>query len=146
MQPGSFLFMDGDYSQNQALPAEGGAAGCFEQSLLVRAAVISSDDTAGRRVLDAGSKAVDLLSGPPSLAKRGEAAYALGKSFDKVEFKLGGDEHGCLVNVPPGALPIGSVVDLVPSHCDPTVNLHSHFIGIRGGTIEDIFEIDARGW
>ncbi|MEP7100071.1 MAG: DSD1 family PLP-dependent enzyme, partial [Burkholderiales bacterium] len=38
---------------------------------------------------------------------------------------------------------------LVPGHCDPTVNLHDHFIALRGGlahgVVEAIWPIDARG-
>ena len=38
---------------------------------------------------------------------------------------------------------------LVPGHCDPTVNLHDHLIGVRGGlehgTVERIIRVDARG-
>mmetsp|Transcript_10987 Transcript_10987/g.34986 ORF Transcript_10987/g.34986 Transcript_10987/m.34986 type:complete len:303 (-) Transcript_10987:439-1347(-) len=66
LQPGSYLFMDGDYGQNEPFPpAARGAA--FAQSLFVQTAVISANDAAGRRVVDAGTKAIDLLSGAPSV-------------------------------------------------------------------------------
>ena len=81
--------MDGDYGQNEPFPpAARGAA--FAQSLFVQTAVISANDAAGRRrvgathllravsgpcmelplgrrVVDAGTKAIDLLSGAPSV-------------------------------------------------------------------------------
>lgn len=60
-------------------------------------------------------------------------------------FSSGGDEHGVLNGVPPGLLPVGSKVALIPSHCDPTVNQHFAFIGVRAGVVEQIFPIDARG-
>ena len=41
--------------------------GRFEQSIFVLATVISANAAAGRRVLDAGNKACDLLSGMPQL-------------------------------------------------------------------------------
>ena len=31
------------------------------------------------------------------------------------------------------------------SHCDPTVNLHDYFVGVRDGKVEALWEIDARG-
>ena len=137
LQPGSFLFMDGDYAQNE----NGGGSAVFEPSLFVRATVIScSGGDGGRRVIDAGSKAIDLLCGAPTLAP--SSAAELG---DGVTYVLGGDEHGILLNVPPGMLPVGSAVQLVPSHCDPAVNLHSAFIGVRDGVCEHVFPIDARG-
>ena len=40
---------------------------------------------------------------------------------------------------------LGATLQLVPSHCDPTVNLHDFFVGVRGGLVETLFEIDARG-
>jgi D-serine deaminase-like pyridoxal phosphate-dependent protein len=44
---------------------------------------------------------------------------------------------------------LGDTVWLIPGHCDPTVNLHDHLIGVRGGlehgTVERIIRVDARG-
>jgi D-serine deaminase-like pyridoxal phosphate-dependent protein len=75
-------------------------------------------------------------------------------SFDaerELEFANGGDEHGILrpagasVRVPE----IGRMLWLIPGHCDPTVNLHDAMIGVSGGlrsgTVQRIFRVDARG-
>jgi D-serine deaminase-like pyridoxal phosphate-dependent protein len=172
LQPGSFLFMDGDYNRNET-PL---GTPVFKQSLFVHATVISANQVDGRRVLDAGSKAVDLVSGPPTLAvqaARESSASPLASAVGAtsmsapmtsssesgllglnattagwataVTFRAGGDEHGILENVPQGELPIGATVRLVPSHCDPTVNLHTDFIGFEGGVCSHIFPIEARG-
>ena len=45
-------------------------------------------------------------------------------------FKSGGDEHGILLGVPGDQLPVGATLSLVPSHCDPTVNLHDYLVGV----------------
>ena len=41
------------------------------------------------------------------------------------------------------------MVWLIPGHCDPTVNLHNHLIGVTGGLhkgrVEKIIRVDARG-
>ena len=71
-----------------------------------------------------------------------ELATALGK----VEYVSGGDEHGILHNVPDGALPVGSTLQLIPSHCDPTCNLHDYLVGVRDERVEELWEIDARGY
>ena len=61
------------------------------------------------------------------------------------------DEHGILTaETDETPLPtIGSMLWLVPSHCDPTVNLHDTLIGVRGGlvrgVVERIIAVDARG-
>ena len=51
-----------------------------------------------------------------------------------------------LHGVPEGALPVGATMQLIPSHCDPTANLHDYFVGVRDGFVEELFEIDARGY
>ena len=108
----------------------------------MHATVISSDAAAGKRVLDAGTKAVDLLCGAPKLAS---IDGPLPRELAGVGFRNGGDEHGILTGVPAGLLPLGSTVQLAPSHCDPTVNLHDWLVGVRGGVVETCWPIDARG-
>ena len=63
------------------------------------------------------------------------------------------DEHGVLKPTGPdgtGRMPaLDETVWLVPGHCDPTVNLHSHMVGVAGGlahgTVKKIYTVDARG-
>ena len=122
VQPGSFCLMDGDYLANDYDDAP------FERSLAVRATVVSRP-TADRAVVDAGSKAVDLVSGAPTLAVG--------------SFRSGGDEHGIIDG--PGDLACGDHVELFPSHCDPCVNLHDYWVCHRGGVVEAVVPVDARG-
>jgi 3-hydroxy-D-aspartate aldolase len=42
-------------------------------------------------------------------------------------------------------LKLGEKVKLIPGHCDPTVNLHDWYIGVRGGRVEALWPITARG-
>ena len=42
-------------------------------------------------------------------------------------------------------LKIGQKIRLIPGHCDPTVNLHDWYIGIRNGIVESIWSVEARG-
>ena len=122
VQPGSFCLMDGDYLANDYDDAP------FERSLAVRATVVSRP-TPDRAVVDAGSKAVDLVSGAPTLAVG--------------SFRSGGDEHGIIDG--PGDLACGDHVELFPSHCDPCVNLHDYWVCHRGGVVEAVVPVDARG-
>ena len=127
---------DGDYAANE----EGYSL--FAQSLFVHSTVISADEGAGKRVIDAGSKALDLLSGAPRLAC---IDGPVDPPLVSVHYQSGGDEHGILRGVPEGSLPVGSTVQLAPSHCDPTVNLHDYLLGVRGDGVEHCWPIDARG-
>ena len=56
------------------------------------------------------------------------------------------DEHG-KVRIPAGAAPLrlGDKVMLIPGHCDPTVNLHDWYVAVRGGRVESLWPISARG-
>ena len=56
------------------------------------------------------------------------------------------DEHG-KIEIAPGAAPLhlGDKVWLIPGHCDPTINLHDAFIGVRDGRVECVWPITARG-
>jgi D-serine deaminase-like pyridoxal phosphate-dependent protein len=131
LQAGSYVFLDRDYADNEATPH----APAFEHALFVKSRVISRGTS--HAVVDAGHKSHAIDSGLPRPWKR------------DLEFANGGDEHGILR--PRGdALPaIGDTVWLVPGHCDPTVNLHDHYVVVRGGlehgTVADIWPVDARG-
>lgn len=142
LQTGSYLFMDADYAANQ--PDE--AQPVFEHALFVQAQVISRREDApggGHAVCDAGHKSHAIDSGLPRVWGR------------PLQFANGGDEHGVLYlggdELAEGArLPdIGELVWLVPGHCDPTVNLHDFYIGVRGGLqdgrVERVIPVDARG-
>ncbi len=39
----------------------------------------------------------------------------------------------------------GEKILLVPGHCDPTVNLYDWYVGIRGGQVERVWPVAARG-
>lgn len=134
LQAGSYVFMDRDYADNTPLTG----APRFEHALFVKCQVISRADD--RAVVDAGHKSHAIDSGLPVVWGRSD-----------LEFFNGGDEHGVLRRRDPAAhLPaLGDTVWLVPGHCDPTVNLHDHLVGVRGGldhgTVERLITVDARG-
>jgi D-serine deaminase-like pyridoxal phosphate-dependent protein len=137
LQAGSYVFMDVEYAEalrdgRNALP--------FETSLFVQTAVVSVESAkvpGGYVTTDAGLKCFategpkpEVMSGAPSGATYGYA----------------GDEHGRLSFAPGSAVPaLGSHIELVTPHCDPTVNLHDFYHVVRGDTLVDIWPVDARG-
>lgn len=129
LQAGSYLFMDRDYAGNERDPAQPP----FEHALFVKSQVMSV--CASHAVVDAGHKSHAIDSGLP-------AVHGLA-----LDYANGGDEHGILRGAVLPAL--GDTVWLIPGHCDPTVNLHDHLLGVRGGlehgTVEQIIRVDARG-
>ncbi|MBA4790400.1 MAG: DSD1 family PLP-dependent enzyme [Rhizobiales bacterium] len=126
LQPGSYALMDADYARN----AFDGPV--FAHALTLHATVISTA-VPGQAVLDVGYKGAAVDSGPPVPVS--PASEVLGMS----------DEH-TLVRQPDGApLVVGDRVILLPSHVDPTVNLHDWFVGVRDGRVEALWPIAARG-
>ena len=134
LQAGSYLFMDADYAANEHAPH----APVFEHALFVKSQVMSLGHS--HAVVDAGHKSHAIDSGLPQVWGR------------ELVFDNGGDEHGIL-RLRAGSIDslpaLGDTVWLVPGHCDPTVNLHDHFIAVRGGlqhgVAEAVWPVDARG-
>ena len=89
----------------------------------------------GRAVLDAGLKASSVDSGLPQLWNREGLIYTRAS-----------DEHGVLEIAPEAQAPaLGEKLLLVPGHCDPTVNLYDWYVCVRGGVVEALWPISARG-
>jgi D-serine deaminase-like pyridoxal phosphate-dependent protein len=130
IQPGSYIFMDADYARNEwsaPLPR-------FEHALFVLCTAMSrpSSDLA---IVDAGLKASSVDSGMPAVWKKP------GLSYTKAS-----DEHGWVQAAGGAAAPaLGEKLLLVPGHCDPTVNLYDWYVCVRGGVVEGLWPITARG-
>src|SRR6266566_3234352 len=132
LQVGSYVFMDTEYARIRG--GDGRPYAEFEHSLFVLASVISVP-TADRAIVDAGLKSYSAERGPPWVHDRPD-----------VEVTGVSDEHGKL-KVGPRARPLslGEKVWLIPGHCDPTVNLHDWYVGVRKGRVETLWPINARG-
>jgi D-serine deaminase-like pyridoxal phosphate-dependent protein len=137
LQCGSYIFMDADYARNKG--SDGGLVDAYEHALFVYATVMSAP-ALERAVVDAGLKAFAFDSGMPVPWKLPGASY-----------HRPSDEHGVLDVSACSARPRrGDKVLLVPGHCDPTVNLHDGYVGVRGfGTsaahVECLWPVAARG-
>jgi len=132
LQAGSYIFMDTDYAKIGGKNSDRFAD--FEHSLFVLSTVISVP-VADRAIVDAGLKSYSGEKGPPWV-----------HGLEDVEQVGVSDEHGKL-KLGPRAKPlaIGDKVMLIPGHCDPTVNLHDWYVGVRNGRVEALWPIAARG-
>ncbi|BCJ89658.1 alanine racemase [Terrihabitans soli] len=132
LQPGSYVFMDGDYARN--FSADGSSYRPFRQSLFVLTRVLraAAPDVV---YVDAGVKALNLDSGMPTLHERPDLV-----------FTKASDEQGRIETLPGGKTPaLGELLHIVPSHCDPTVNQFDWMVAVRGGRVTDVWPVDARG-
>ena len=132
LQPGSYLFGDAQYAP---VLANGVEESPFETALFLQSAVISTN-AADYVTIDAGVKSL-ATDGPLPLLARGAAAACTYAFF--------GDEHGKIfaaVNQRPS---LGSRIELVTPHCDPTVNLHDVIHVVEEDALVAIWPIEGRG-
>lgn len=132
LQAGSYVFMDVEYARIGG--RDGARYADFEHSLFVLTTVMSVP-TAERTVLDAGLKSYSAEKGMPWVHGRADLEV----------FGIA-DEHSKVRSSPESArLRLGEKLMLIPSHCDPTVNLHDWYVGVRNGRVEALWPIAARG-
>jgi D-serine deaminase-like pyridoxal phosphate-dependent protein len=130
VQPGSYVFMDRQYLDALGDDPEGR----YEPSLFVQSQVISANHD--RWVtLDAGLKAFATDAGPP----------AVRPGVNHGTYAFFGDEHGLLNRGVALTYQPGDRVELLPPHCDPTVDRYDLYHVVRGDVLVDLLAIDARG-
>jgi D-serine deaminase-like pyridoxal phosphate-dependent protein len=128
IQAGSYVLMDADYQRNYLAAGEAQ----FENALTVLCTVIS--ERPGQIVVDGGLKAFAVDSGLP---------VALNADL---EVKAISDEHTVIEVKDLFLQPlIGQKIELIPGHCDPTVNLHREFVVYDDNEIVGRWPITAQG-
>jgi D-serine deaminase-like pyridoxal phosphate-dependent protein len=134
IQPGSYPFLDREYLE---IPVAGNNRPApFAASLFVQASVVSTH-APGFAVVNAGYK---------SFATEGGMPLVLLPKLADARYRLMGDEHGGIDYDPKsGKLEVGDLVEFLPPHCDPTINLYDRYHVVRGDTLVDIWRVDARG-
>ena len=132
LQCGSYAFMDADYGR--ILDKDGNRIdqGEWENAFFLLTQVMSHAKV-DKAICDAGLKAQSIDSGLPFIYGR-----------DDVEYIKCSDEHGVIAD-PDGVLKVGEKLRLVPGHCDPTANVHDWYVGVRGGKVETVWPVSARG-
>ena len=136
LQVGSYALMDAEYLAIESA-RHTGFAGFFPAALTLLTTVVStSRDT--HVTVDAGLK---------SLYRDGGHPQVVTGDYRALRYDWFGDEYGMLSSADkPAALPrLGSVVELVVSHCDPTVNQFDCYHVTRGNEVVDQWPIDMRG-
>ncbi len=135
LQAGSYALMDAEYLAVES--ADGSEESDYAPALTLLTTVVSGPH--GRQVtVDAGLKAIYRDGGRPRV---------IHPDYGRLQYEWFGDEYGRLV-APDRAclLPApGSVLELIVSHCDPTVNLFDHFLVTRADRVIDVWPIDLRG-
>ena len=132
LQCGSYAFMDADYGRILDRDGTRIDQGEWENALFILTSVMSHAKP-HLAVVDAGLKAQSVDSGLPVIHGRTDVKY----------IKCS-DEHG-VVEDPDGVLAVNDKLRLIPGHCDPTCNVHDWYVGVRGGKVEVVWPVSARG-
>ena len=132
LQCGSYAFMDADYGRILDQNGNRIDAGEWENALFILTSVMSHAK-ADKAIVDAGLKAQSVDSGLPVIFGRTDVKYVKCS-----------DEHGVVAD-PDGVLKVNDKLRLVPGHCDPTCNVHDWYVGVRGGKVETLWPVSARG-
>ena len=131
MRPGAYVFGDG----SQLFP---GLITEEECAMRIYTTVISTPRP-GYIIVDAGSKT---LTNDASIHRSG---YGYLPDYPEIMVERLSEEHGILAVPDNCGLQIGDVVSLIPNHCCTVVNLRDELFGTRGGKLEQVLKIDARG-
>jgi len=124
VEAGSYVFMDSTYRKLQHLG--------FDCSLSVLATVISRP-IPERVIVDVGWKSITTEFGMP------EAEGVENGKLTRLS-----EEHGVITVEPAVRTNVGDKIELIPSHCCTTVNLHDSYFGMRKGHVETIWPILPR--
>ncbi len=135
LQVGSYACMDVEYVSIGS--AEDAAQfTSFGPALRLLTTVVSRNQQ-GFVTVDAGLK---------SLYKDGGIPKIMGAEYSGLDYNWFGDEYGKIICSGHGDLPsLGSVLELVTSHCDPTINLFDRYYLTRGNEVVGTWPIDLRG-
>ena len=132
LQCGSYAFMDADYGRILDRNGKRIDQGEWENAFFILTSVMSHAKS-DKAICDAGLKAQSVDSGLPVVFGR-----------DDVTYVKCSDEHGVIAD-PNGVLKVNDKLRLVPGHCDPTANVHDWYVGVRGGKVETLWPVSARG-
>ncbi len=132
----------GTYVFNDRTTAAIGACGWDDCAYTILATVVSTA-VPGQAVVDAGTKA---LSGD-GIRAAGYGGY--GQLLDRPEVTVvrKSEEHGVLdLSATDWRPRLGERVRIIPNHVCVSVNLQPRVFGVRGETIERVWEVGAKGW
>lgn len=139
--PGVTEIRPGTYVFNDATQVRWGSAAPEECALTILTRVISrpSGDVA---ILDAGSKVLTTERGP--FSSRGES-HGVMRGFPDCQIDRLWEEHGRVqLTDEARRLQVGALVEVIPTHICPTVNLAERLVCVQEGRVVGTWAVAAR--
>ena len=128
----------GTYLYNDCMVVASGTATWDDCAMRVRATVVSRP-TADRAILDCGTKV--LTSDQYTVQGFGHLM-----EYPEAVVTSLSEEHGVVdLSRCAGRPAVGEVVEVVPNHCCVVSNMVDEVYGVRGGQVETVWRVAARG-
>jgi D-serine deaminase-like pyridoxal phosphate-dependent protein len=134
LRPGTAVFNDGSHANFL------GHTDWCAATVLATVVNLPAPD---RVVVDAGAKALTSDRRGPSILENSGFGMVVGQPEATIVSLS--DEHGVLSVPDAGAYTIGQVLQIIPNHICPCVNLYDHTFVARNGIVGDVWEVSARG-
>jgi D-serine deaminase-like pyridoxal phosphate-dependent protein len=134
LRPGTAVFCDGSHAN---------LLGHTDWCAATVLATVVNRPAADRIVLDAGSKALTSDKRGPSILQN--PGYGLIVDHPDATLTSLSDEHGVVQTADAAAFEIGQTLRIIPNHICPCVNLYDHAFAARGGVVQAVWKVTARG-
>lgn len=128
----------GTYAYNDVMTVQSGAASWDDCAMHVRATVVSRP-TEDRAIIDAGSKV---------LTREQYFVKGFGHVVEYPDAVIANlsEEHGMIdLSASPMKPGVGEAISIVPNHCCVVSNMVDEVYGLRGGAVEVVWPVAARG-
>ena len=133
IRPGMYIFNDRNLLSLGVCPLE-------DCALHVMVSVVSTA-VPGRTIVDGGSKTFS-----SDRSKGEKVTYGLIREDPHTDFVALSEEHGHFDTTHSDRkFQIGERLRILPNHVCVTVNMHDQIYGVRGNTVEKIWQVKARG-
>ncbi|HWR29441.1 MAG TPA: alanine racemase [Negativicutes bacterium] len=135
LRPGNYVFYDAIQVALGVVP--------LERCALTVLATVIAHPAPDMFIMDAGSKCFGLDKGAHSVSL--VSGYGIVKDHPELAVESLSEEIGKLRVTGVSDLMIGDKLEIIPNHACPAANMTNWLIGHRGGNVETILDIDARG-
>ncbi|MDE3165514.1 MAG: alanine racemase, partial [Acidobacteriota bacterium] len=134
IRPGTYVF-------NDINTVRCGSCALEDCAAAIHATVVSTA-VPGQMIIDGGSKTFS----SDRLSTGAEVTFGHVVEAPDARFHKMNEEHGYVDVTKAGAVfHEGDRVRVIPNHVCVAVNLHEQVYGVRGGTVEEVWRVDARG-
>jgi len=137
--PGVTEHRAGTYVFNDRATVAAGVATWDDCAMRIRVTVVSRP-TPTRAIIDAGSKTLssDLLD---------QTGFGRIVEYPEAVITKLNEEHGYVdLTGCPSRPEVGEIVSVIPNHTCVVTNLHEQLVGVRGGRVEVVWDVAARGF